>query len=99
MAIKTDFTVSATSKRATLKMRLPFGGGTGRAMDEEARARLGKAPATYKQHINSQTVLRTISELEVIASDEQDYLNEFIAGEYARRVNQPGQKFRVRNRA
>lgn len=86
MFIRTNFQVTATSKRSTLKMRLPFGGGTG-------RLRIQGGGLTDHQ----QALLMTIAELEVIASDEQQYLNQFVEQLYTKKANAPGQAYRVRS--
>lgn len=79
--------VTATSNRARLIMRLPFRGGTGRL-----RVIGGSLSDQQKQ------VLTRIAEMETIASDEQQHLNELIGAEYTRMANMPGTKFRTRNR-
>lgn len=82
------FTITATQKKATLKLRLPFRGGTGRLRVESNG---------LSDH--QKALLRTIAELEVIAPDEQRYLNEFIHRRYGARANAPGTKYRVRHSA
>lgn len=86
LAVMTDFAITKTQKRSTLKMRLPFRGGTG-------RLRLTGNGLSKPQKI----LLRTIAEIEFIAPDEQRALNEWIHRRYAQRVNEPGVKFKVRN--
>lgn len=79
--------ITATSNRARLIMRLPFKGGTGRL-----KVTGGALSNQQKQ------VLTRIAELEVIAPDEQQHLNEFMIDHYTRLANQPGVPYRTRNR-
>lgn len=88
VAVMQQFKITATQKRASLKMRLPFSGGTGRLRVE------GNGLTDHQK-----ALLRTIAELEAIAPDEQRYLNEFIHKRYGERANAPGTKYRVRNSA
>ncbi|OGT59922.1 MAG: hypothetical protein A3E01_10790 [Gammaproteobacteria bacterium RIFCSPHIGHO2_12_FULL_63_22] len=85
LAVMQGFNVTATQKRATLKMRLPFRGGSGRL-----RVR-GSGLSVHQE-----TLLRTIAEIEVISADEQRSINEFVHKDYADRANKPGQKYKVR---
>lgn len=86
VAVMQQFNITATQKRATLKMRLPFRGGTGRLRVESNG---------LSDH--QKALLRTIAEIEAIAPDEQRYLNEFVHKKYAERANAPGTKHRVRH--
>jgi hypothetical protein len=88
MFVRASFEVTATPKRSTLKMRLPFGGGTGRL-----RIR-GNALTDHQQ-----ALLMTIAEIEAIADDEQQYLNRFIGQLYTKKANAPGQKYRLHTAA
>lgn len=78
--------ITATQTRARLLMRLPFTGGTGRMR------KLGN-----KLTSSQQNVMARIAEMEVIAADEQEFLNQFIGANYAHLANQPGTPYRVRN--
>jgi hypothetical protein len=79
--------ITATQTRSRLLLRLPFTGGTGRLK------KIGGGGLTSSQ----QNVMARIAEMEVIATDERDYLTNFIGVNYAHLANQPGTPYRVRN--
>ena len=86
--VTTSRQITATQTRGRLIMRLPFEGGTGR----------------FKNYGNGLTdqqrqVIARIEEIRAIAPDEEKYLANFLRDQYVGRVNQPGTRFRVRNRA
>jgi hypothetical protein len=87
IAVTTQRTITATQSRCTLKMRLPFSGGTGR---------FRMLPGQVKLSVHQQEVLKRIAEIEVIADDEQRTINQFIGNEYTRRANLPGTRHRIR---
>jgi hypothetical protein len=85
-------TITKTKSRARLILRLPFKGGmTGVARFRQKR--IGGGLTSSQQQI-----MHRIAEMEAVASDEQQYINNFIEQEYARRANLPGTPYRIRNR-
>lgn len=85
-------TIRATPKGATLTMRLPIRGGTGRLVDAAARARMIRAGRRVKplsdRAINSQKViLQIIAELETISPDENEAIRREIADRYTERAS------------
>lgn len=85
-------TIRATPKGATLTMRLPIKGGTGRLLDAAAAARLvraGKRRATtftQKQVDSQRVILQIRSELEVISEDELKFIAQTIQDQYERQA-------------
>lgn len=87
IAVTSTRQITATSKRSRLIMRLPFTGGTGKFRI------VGNMLSDAQKNI-----LRIRAEIEVISDDEQRTINRRIGEEYTRRVNEPGVKYRTRNR-
>lgn len=85
--VESRYDITKTQTKATLKMRLPFKGGTGRL-----RLRPGQTELTSPQ----EQILHRIAELSAIAKDETKHLAAFIAHRYVERVNQPGVKRKIR---
>lgn len=84
-------TIRATPKGATLTMRLPIRGGTGRLMDASARARLIRAgkrvkPLTDRAINNQRVILQLMAEIEVISPDEMQAIRQQIADRYTERA-------------
>lgn len=87
--VTTQRTITATQRRASLIMRLPLLGGTGRF-----RLRKGQTDLTRSQ----KTIAGMIEEIRAITPDERNYLADFIREKYTARANAPGVKYRERNR-
>jgi hypothetical protein len=85
--VTTSRQITATQHRATLIMRLPLSGGTG-------RFRLAKGQTQLSS--SQRTILQIIEELRAIAPDEVTHLRDFVAARYAARANEPGVRYRVR---
>jgi len=82
-------TITATQKGATLIMRLPLKGGTGRF-----RLQRGQTTLTRSQR----TIVRIIGEIKAITPDERRYLADFLENLYTKKANAPGTPYRTRRR-
>lgn len=81
--------ITATQQRATLILRLPLAGGTGRF-----RLRRGQTTLSRAQR----TVLQIIHELKAITPDERRHLAHTLRDRYVTRANAPGVRYRTRRR-
>lgn len=96
--------IRATPKRATLVMRLPIDGGTGRILDEAAAARKfaagkRKNKGFTERQVNSQIqIQRRVAEMKTVSPDEINKLTQVRLDRYTVLVNGPGVKKRIRFR-
>lgn len=97
-AVTSNRRVQKTYKGATLILRIPIKGGSGRFMDDAARKRLGIRAPKYKQLDSQEQILKRIVEIEAIAPDEIRTLSRIIRDVYTAEINQPGVRRRVRFR-
>ena len=81
--------ISATPKGATLRMRIPISGGTGRLMDEAARARTGRKALTIRAITAQRNIIMRVAEVEAISRDEINTLMGEVKRIYFEIVNQP----------
>ena len=96
--------IRKTPKGATLIMRLPIDGGTGKILDAEAAERLYRAGKRKhrgftERQVNSQIqIMRRVAEMEAVSADEIRTLAEVRATTYTRLANEPGTRKRIRIR-
>lgn len=86
--VTTERQITATQKKATLIMRLPIEGGTGRFRKKEASLTSAQV-----------RILQLIEEVRAIATDEIQYLGDYLGKQYTDRVNAPGTRFKQRTRS
>lgn len=100
--ITTKRRIQGSPKGATLRMRLPISGGTGRLEDDAARARLhaaGKIKSrkiTNRQITGQKTIIERVAEMKAVAPDEFRTIGRVAKIKYVEQANAPTSKRRIR---
>jgi hypothetical protein len=81
--------VTATQHRATLILRLPLAGGSGRFRFRRGQTELSRA---------QRTILQIIQELKAINPDERRFLADTLRARYVALAQAPGLRYRTRRR-